>query len=125
MDIEKILECFDDKEISCRFDSSEIQKNKVAAVLPYFIPILFFLPVVSDKNSLFCKFHANQQATWLIITAILHIIGKIISVIPVVGWIANIGISIIELAVSIALMYGASKGKALRLPFIGEMINLF
>lgn len=125
MDIDKILDNFNDEKTACMFNYNEVQQNKISAVVPYFIPFLFFLPLIMDKNSGFCKFHANQQLTWLIVTVIIEIIQKIIGVIPVIGWLANILISIAVLLVSVGLMYGAAKGKALRLPFVGELIKIF
>ena len=125
MNIDNILENFNDKETECRFNSNDIQKNSVAGFLPYLVPILFFLPVIADKNSVFCKFHANQQLTWFIISLILDIIIKIIGIIPFFGGIARVLIGIAEALISIALAYGAYKGKAFKLPFVGDLINIF
>lgn len=125
MDIDKILDNFNDEKTACMFSYDEVQKNVVPAVLPYLFPILFFIPLIVDRNSAFCKFHANQQFTWFLVTAVVGIVKKIIGTVPLVGWLAVCLISIAELAVSVGLMYGASKGKALRLPFIGELIKIF
>lgn len=123
--IDKILDNFNDEKTACMFDYNEIQQNKISAVVPYLIPILFFLPLIMDKNSNFCKFHANQQLTWFIVTAVIGLICKLIGIIPIVGWIANFFIKIGLIIISIALAYGAIKGKALRLPFVGELIKIF
>lgn len=125
MDIDKILENFNDEKTACTFNSGEVQKNVVPAVLPYLMPFLFFLPLVVDKNSAFCRFHANQQLIWLIVNVIIQVIKKIIGIIPVIGWIAGLLIDVAQLAVAVGLMYGASKGKALRLPLVGELIKIF
>ena len=125
MNIDNILENFNDKETACRFSGVDVRKNTVAGVLPYIFPVLFFLPIVADKNSLFCKFHANQQFTWFLLTAVLVVVKNIIGIIPLVGGLVNLAINIVQLAVAVALAYGAYKGKALKLPFIGDLINLF
>lgn len=125
MNIDKILDNFNDEKTACMFNYNDVQQNKISAVIPYFIPILFFLPLIMDKNSDFCKFHANQQLTWLIVTVVIEIIQKIIGIIPIIGWLANLLISIAVLLISVGLMYGAYKGKALRLPFVGELIKIF
>lgn len=127
MNIEKILDNFNDEKTASLFNGNDIQKNKVQAILPYLFPILFFLPLIADKekNSAFCKFHANQQFTWFLVTIVLRVIENVIGIIPLVGGIVTSVIGIAELVISIALMYGASKGKALRLPFIGNLIDLF
>ncbi|MCM1507364.1 MAG: hypothetical protein NC177_09565 [Ruminococcus flavefaciens] len=127
MNIDKILDNFNDEKTACTFRAEEVQKNLVQAVLPYLIPLLFFLPLIADKEkrSEFCRFHANQQFTWFLVTVVLGIIENIIGIIPILGGIVNAVINIAELVIAVALMYGASKGKALRLPFVGEMINIF
>lgn len=127
MDIDKILDNFNDEKTACMFSYDEVQKNVIPAVLPYLFPILFFLPLIADKekNSEFCKFHANQQLTWFIVTVVIRILKRIIGIFPVIGWLVNLVIDIAMLVISVGLMYGASKGKALRLPFIGELIKIF
>lgn len=127
MDIEKILDNFNDPETACLFDSGEVQKNKIQAVLPYLIPILFFLPLTAEngKKSAFCKFHANQQFTWFIAVLVLNLIGNVIGIIPIFGGIINAFLQIAELLIALGLMYGAANGKALRLPFVGDLIDIF
>ncbi|MDE6665745.1 MAG: DUF4870 domain-containing protein [Ruminococcus sp.] len=125
MDIDKIIEPFNDEKTACMFDYNEVQQNKIAAVVPYLIPFLFFLPLIMDKNSAFCKFHANQQLTWFLVILVIGIVKSIIGIIPLIGWLVRCVIEIAELLVALCLMYGASKGKALRLPFVGELIKIF
>lgn len=127
MDIDKILDNFNDEKTACMFNAEDVQKNKIQAVLPYLIPLLFFLPLTADKEkrSEFCRFHANQQFTWFITVLVLNAVRNIIGIIPIFGGIVNALINIAELLVAVGLMYGASKGKALRLPFVGELIKIF
>lgn len=127
MNIEKILENFNDETTASTFNAEDVQKNSVQAILPYLIPLLFFLPLSADKEkkSAFCRFHANQQFTWFITTLVIGAIKNIIGIIPVAGGIVGAVLWVAQLAVSLGLMYGASKGKALRLPYIGDLINLF
>ena len=48
-------------------DSTDVEKNKALAIVGYIIPILFFIPLVTDaKNSPYAKFHANQQLNLLL-----------------------------------------------------------
>ncbi|MDE6092212.1 MAG: DUF4870 domain-containing protein [Ruminococcus sp.] len=125
MDIDKIIEPFNDEKTACMFDYNDVQQNKIAAVVPYLIPFLFFLPLIMDKNSAFCKFHANQQLTWFLVILVIGIVKSIIGIIPLIGWLVRCVIEIAELLVALCFMYGASKGKALRLPFVGELIKIF
>ncbi|MEK7615932.1 MAG: DUF4870 domain-containing protein [Patescibacteria group bacterium] len=48
--------------------NDDANKHKAFAILGYIIPILFFIPLLSDdgKKSPFAMFHANQQLVQLI-----------------------------------------------------------
>lgn len=78
-----ILENFNDKDAQSTFNQADVQNNMIVAVLPYIIPILFFIPILVDRNSSFCRFHANQQLTWFITLIIVGIITGIIGIIPI------------------------------------------
>jgi hypothetical protein len=42
-------------------ESADVDSHKALAIVGYIIPILFFIPLVTDaKNNTFAKFHANQ-----------------------------------------------------------------
>lgn len=100
-------------------EQSDVEKNKLMAIIGYIIPLLFFIPLLSDetKNSPFAKFHANQQLVLLIAAVIVNIAGTII---PFIGWFLILPIGCIALLV-IAIMgiINASKGEMKRLPLIG------
>lgn len=60
-------------------NSTDAEKNKVMAIVGYILPILFFIPLVSDaKNSPFAKFHANQQLNFLLAAIAVNVVGTII-----------------------------------------------
>lgn len=96
----------------------DVEKNKVMAIVGYIIPILFFIPLVSDgKNSPFAKFHANQQLVLLIAAVIVNIVG---GVIPILGWFIILPIGTIMLIIfAIMGIINASKGITKPLPLIG------
>lgn len=120
------MDNFNDNSEQSGFDAADVQKFKVQAVLPYLIPILFFLPVVAgDKNSKFCKFHANQQLSWLIVCVVIGILMKVLSLIPVLGAICCSLLSLATLVLTIMLMIAAYQGKAIRIPFVGSLISIF
>ena len=51
----------------------KIEKDRllnVGAKTPIWMIILFFLPVAIDKESEFCRFHANQSLCWLIVSSL-------------------------------------------------------
>lgn len=99
-------------------NQSDAEKNKAMAIIGYIIPILFFIPLVTDaKNSAFAKFHANQQLNLLLAAIAVNIVG---TVIPVLGWFIILPLGSIALIV-IAIMgiINAAKGSMKKLPLIG------
>lgn len=100
-------------------DKLDAEKNKVMAIVGYIIPILFFIPLLSEesKKSPFAKFHANQQLNLLLAAIAVNVVGMII---PILGWfiILPLGsIAIFVLAI-IGIINGV-KGEMKKLPLIG------
>lgn len=99
-------------------EQSDAEKNKLMAIVGYIIPILFFIPLVTDaKNSPFAKFHANQQLILLLAAIAVNIVG---SIIPFLGWFIILPFGSIALII-IAIMgiINAVKGEMKKLPVIG------
>jgi len=105
-------------------DAADVEKNKAMAIVGYIIPILFFIPLVSDaKNSPFAKFHANQQLNLLLAAIVVNVVGGII---PIIGWFILLPLGTIFLiVVAIMGIINASKGEMKELPVIGsfKLIN--
>jgi uncharacterized membrane protein len=105
-------------------DSQDVEKNKAMAIVGYILPILFFVPLISDaKNSPFAKFHANQQLNLLLAAVVVNIVG---GVIPFIGWFIILPLGMIFLiVVAIMGIINASKGEMKELPLIGgfKLIN--
>ena len=99
-------------------DPQDVEKNKAMAIVGYIIPILFFIPLVTDaKNSPFAKFHANQQLNLLLVAVVINIVGGII---PFIGWFIILPLGMIFLiVVAIMGIISASKGDMNALPLIG------
>lgn len=119
------LENFNDLNTEQTFNSPEVDKNKPLAIIAYILPILFFLPILGDSNSTYCKFHANQSLTWLIVLVVLSVVRIILAFIPVLGILCNIIIWLAIIAVLVVYIIGAAKGKAYRIPVVGSLINVF
>jgi uncharacterized membrane protein len=105
-------------------DSADVEKNKAMAIVGYIIPILFFIPLVTDaKNSPYAKFHANQQLNLLLAWVVVNVVG---GVIPVLGWFIILPFGSIFLIVLMIMgIINASKGELKELPVIGsfKLIN--
>lgn len=101
-------------------EQSDAEKNKVMAIVGYLIPLLFFIPLVTDaKNSPFAKFHANQQLALLIAAVIVNMVG---GVIPFLGWFVILPLgSIAILVFAIMGIISAAKCEMKPLPLIGKI----
>ena len=119
------LENLNDLNTEQTFNQPEVDKNKPLAIIAYILPILFFLPILGDSNSTYCKFHANQSLTWLIALVALSIVRIILAFIPVLGILCNLVIWLAIVAMFVIYIIGAAKGKAYRMPFVGSLLKVF
>lgn len=94
---------------------AQSKQNEVTmAVLAYF---LFFLPLLTAKDSKLAMFHANQSLVLLI----GWVVSVFIGVVPVLGWIIS---PLLELAVFILWILGivqAAQGQMNPLPVVGTI----
>lgn len=120
-----ILENFNDQSAQSSFNQADVQKNKILIAVCYVFSFLFFVPLLIDKSSSYCRFHANQQLTLFIFAVILGLALAVIGLIPVLGAIIGVLVGLCMLALVIALAYGGYSGMAVRIPFVGNMINIF
>lgn len=99
-------------------DKADVEKNKAMAIVGYIIPILFFIPLVTEaKNSPFAKFHANQQLNLLLAAIAVNVVG---TVIPLLGWFIILPLGTILLFVlAIMGIINGVKGEMKKLPIIG------
>lgn len=96
-------------------DPSDIEKNKVMAILAY---IIFFIPLLAAKESKFAMYHANQGLILFLAAVIINVVG---AVIPIIGWLIIIPLG--NLAVLVWAILGivkAAGGKVAPLPMIGK-----
>jgi uncharacterized membrane protein len=100
-------------------NSTDAEKNKVMAIVGYILPILFFVPLLSEesKKSPFAKFHANQQLNLLLAAIAVNIVGTII---PVLGWFIILPLGSLALIVFMIMgIINGAKGEMKKLPLIG------
>jgi len=104
------------------------EDHKVNAIIGYVLPVLFFLPLIneSSKNSVYARFHSNQQLNLLVAGLVFYAVsGVIISILFGMG-IGMIIASLIQLvpllflALAIIGILNASKGEMKELPVIGK-----
>jgi uncharacterized membrane protein len=98
-------------------NKSDAEANKAMAIIGYIVPILFFIPLVTEaKNSPFAKFHANQQLNLLLAGVAVNVVGMI----PVLGWFIVLPLGSIILIVFVIMgIINSAKGEMKKLPLIG------
>ena len=76
---------FDSDDYSGRFDTNDIEQNKIIAAIGY-IPVLFLVPMLATSSP-YAKFHANQGLILTVVSIILNVaqwvLGKIFGLIPI------------------------------------------
>lgn len=92
-------------------------QHKLFAIIGYIIPILFFIPLLSDaKDNAFAKFHANQQLNLLLVWVVIYVLGFI----PIIGWALIPFVSIAALILMIMGVLNAVNNNMKELPLIGK-----
>ena len=106
------------KIVEHKADNKDVEANKAMAIIGYILPILFFIPLVTDaKNSTYAKFHANQQLILLLAAVAVNIVGTII---PILGWFIILPFgSLALIVIAIIGIINAAKGEMKKLPLIG------
>jgi len=56
---------------------------------------------------------------------VLSIVRVILALIPILGVLLNLVITLALVAVLVVLIIGAAKGKAYRIPVVGNLLNVF
>ena len=88
--------------------TSSIDMTKLYAVLAY-LGIFFIIPLFMCKDSEFVRFHTNQGI-------VLFIASVICAAVPIIGWIASIGI----LVLMVVGIINVSNNEMKELPLIGK-----
>ena len=71
------------EDITDQYDPAEMEQQKGLAIVAYLFEILFFLPIMSNKDSAYAKTVANQSLTIAAASLAVYVIRIIIGKIPV------------------------------------------
>jgi uncharacterized membrane protein len=103
--------------------------STTAGALTYLLGIITgVLFLVLEKKDPFVRFHAAQSigvtVVFLVLSVALSIVTMILGIIPVLGWLVGIllslALALVGLVVWVLLMYKAWQGEEWEFPFIGE-----
>ncbi|HZD05193.1 MAG TPA: DUF4870 domain-containing protein [Longimicrobiales bacterium] len=106
--------------------------ENVAGALSYLLGaltgVVFF---IIDRERPFVRFHAVQSIgitiAWVVIVVAEMILSAILGIVPVIGWIIGIllslGVAIAGFGIWLWLMYQAYQGRTWELPFLGPHVR--
>jgi len=115
------------EEITDQYDPAEMEQQKGLTIVAFLFEILFFLPIMSNKDSAYAKTVANQALTIAAANIVVSILSRIIGKIPVLGAILGLVLSLVSIALVILCILkivDAVNGKMRKLPF-GFEISAF
>ena len=102
----------------------------VAGALAYLLgPITGIIFLVLEKDNAFVRFHAMQSTVfgvlWIALGIALSILSGLLTVVPVLGWIVglllSLGIGAVGLVIWLVLMWKAYQGQEWELPVAGPI----
>lgn len=98
------------------YDTGDIAANKGLAGISYINPIFIIIALLASPNSRYLRFHLNQA----LLLSLYMLACALITIIPVLGWIAG-GIGIIAGIVFMIMgMVSGFNGTEKELPIIGS-----
>jgi uncharacterized membrane protein len=115
-----------DSSIAAAGDTSDIEKNKVFAVLAY-LGILFLVPLLAAKDSKFARYHTNQGIVLFLAFVVAYIAIAIMGHIPFVGCLVLVLFPVVSIGHLVFIVLGiinAVNGKYKPLPLIGQFTIL-
>lgn len=102
------------------FTPEDLEKNCTMAALGY---IVFFLPLLKCGESKVGRYCANQGLILLILMVLVSVLGRIMSVIPFVGWLFTLLSGLAGLALFcvglICFAQMMTNKNVVELPFVG------
>ena len=123
--MEQIKNPIDDTAL---MDASDIEKNKGFGIVGCF-PGLFWLPLIAARESQYGKFYANQGFITFLISTASGVIGSVFRIIPVIGGLIGGLLSsvlgLLAIATFIFSIAHAVQGRAVRIPVLGTVIDIF
>jgi len=98
--------------------SCGMQPN-VAALLSYLIGFITgIIFILVEKENKFVRFHAMQS---IIVFGFLFVVGVILPIVPIIGWILLPFLWIADVIIWIVLMIKAYQGELFKMPVAGDL----
>jgi len=92
--------------------------KKVTGIVAYFTLIGWLIAFLAgDKEG--AKFHLNQALVLAIAEIVLSVLGGILGIIPIIGWLISTVLSILLFVLWLIGFIGAVKGEDKAIPVLG------
>ncbi len=94
--------------------------KKVTGIVAYFSLVGWLIAYLAgDKEG--AKFHLNQALVLAISEIVLGILGNVLGLIPIIGWIISSVLSILLFVCWVLGLIGAIKGEEKPVPVVGSI----
>ena len=102
------------------FTPEDLKQNRTMAALGY---IVFFIPLLKCGDSKLGKYCANQGLILLVLMVLVSILGRIMSVIPFIGWLFTLAAGLVGFALLcvgiLCFVQLMTNDNVVELPFVG------
>lgn len=102
------------------FTPEDFEQNRTMAALGY---IVFFIPLLKCGDSKLGRYCANQGLILLVLMVLVSILGRILSIIPFIGWLFTLASGLVGFALlCVGILCFAqlmTNSNAVELPFVG------
>lgn len=102
------------------FSPEDLEQNRTMAALGY---IVFFIPLLRCGDSKVGRYCANQGLILLVLMVLVSVLGRILSVIPFIGWLFTLASGLAGFALlCVGLLCFAqmmTNKNVVELPFVG------
>ena len=119
---ERLNETFNEiKDESDEYTEDEIKNGTLMGVLSYLLP---FIPFLIEKENRFVIYHAKQGMNLFILAIICGVIGRVGGIIPLIGWLVTVAISLLGVVFALLCLWGilnVFNGKAKELPIVNKI----
>jgi len=101
-------------------NTGDIESHKIMAIVGYIIPLLFFVPLLSEaKDNKFARYHANQQLLLLLFWVGGQVVTSLLAAV-VIGFLLMPVVYIVGIIFMIMGIINVLNGEMKPLPVLGK-----
>jgi uncharacterized membrane protein len=102
-------------------DSRKSDDSKLFAFIATFFSIVgFIIVLITRKEDRYVMYYARQSLVIFIVAFLAAVIGRVLSFIPILGWIIGAGLNILVIIVWVVSWIYALSGEEKEIPLVSE-----